>query len=176
MVVFAVQILFIFNFFYSMYKGRKVTSQNPWEATTLEWTTPINPGHGNWIGEIPEVHRCKTFTSQISTIVREETNVWVQEFQNTIKTLDESIKAQPAVVEPGALNLTITNADQGLELQRSSIFVEKKYPHDFYDFFRSRTLETACSTPKGVVKTFWKLFLLQIFDSAGVISHQFFNP
>ncbi len=57
MVVFAVQILFIFNFFYSMYKGRKVTSQNPWEATTLEWTTPINPGHGNWIGEIPEVYR-----------------------------------------------------------------------------------------------------------------------
>ena len=25
--------------------------------TTLEWTTPINPGHGNWPGEIPEVHR-----------------------------------------------------------------------------------------------------------------------
>ena len=24
---------------------------------TLEWTTPINPGHGNWVGEIPEVHR-----------------------------------------------------------------------------------------------------------------------
>jgi cytochrome c oxidase subunit 1 len=55
--VFAVQLLFVFNFFYSIFKGRRVTTQNPWGATTLEWTTPINPGHGNWEGEIPEVHR-----------------------------------------------------------------------------------------------------------------------
>lgn len=57
--VFASQFLFIFNFFYSMYKGRKVTerNKNPWGATTLEWTTPIHPPHGNWESEIPEVHR-----------------------------------------------------------------------------------------------------------------------
>lgn len=55
--VFAVQLLFVFNYFYSMFKGRKVTDTNPWKSTTLEWTTPINPGHGNWPGEIPEVHR-----------------------------------------------------------------------------------------------------------------------
>lgn len=57
MVVFAVQLLFIFNFFYSIWKGRKVTTQNPWGANTLEWTAPIRPGHGNWPGDIPEVHR-----------------------------------------------------------------------------------------------------------------------
>jgi cytochrome c oxidase subunit 1 len=57
MVVFAVQLMFIFNFFYSIFKGRKVTVKNPWGSTTLEWTTPIRPGHGNWPGEIPEVHR-----------------------------------------------------------------------------------------------------------------------
>lgn len=57
MVVFAVQLLFVFNFFYSIFKGRKVKTQNPWGANTLEWTTPINPGHGNWPGDIPEVHR-----------------------------------------------------------------------------------------------------------------------
>ena len=56
-VVFAVQLLFVFNFFYSIFKGRKVRTQNPWGANTLEWTTPINPGHGNWEGDIPEVHR-----------------------------------------------------------------------------------------------------------------------
>lgn len=56
-IVFAIQLLFVFNFFYSMYKGRRVRSMNPWGATTLEWTTPIKPGHGNWEGEIPEVHR-----------------------------------------------------------------------------------------------------------------------
>jgi cytochrome c oxidase subunit 1 len=57
MVVFAVQLLFVFNFFYSIWKGRKVTTKNPWGSNTLEWTTPIRPGHGNWPGEIPEVHR-----------------------------------------------------------------------------------------------------------------------
>lgn len=56
-IVFAVQLMFVFNFFYSIFKGRKVTTQNPWGANTLEWTTPIRPGHGNWPGEIPEVHR-----------------------------------------------------------------------------------------------------------------------
>jgi cytochrome c oxidase subunit 1 len=56
-VVFAVQLMFVFNFFYSIFKGRKVRTTNPWGAATLEWTTPIRPGHGNWPGEIPEVHR-----------------------------------------------------------------------------------------------------------------------
>ena len=56
-IVFAVQLMFVFNFFYSIFKGRKVTNSNPWGANTLEWTTPLRPGHGNWEGEIPEVHR-----------------------------------------------------------------------------------------------------------------------
>ncbi len=56
-IVFAAQLLFVFNFFYSIFKGRKVTTINPWGSNTLEWTTPIRPGHGNWVGEIPEVHR-----------------------------------------------------------------------------------------------------------------------
>ena len=56
-IVFAAQLLFVFNFFYSIFKGRKVTTLNPWGAASLEWTTPIRPGHGNWPGEIPEVHR-----------------------------------------------------------------------------------------------------------------------
>jgi len=57
MVVFAAQLLFVINFFYSIWQGRKVRELNPWHSTTLEWTTPIRPGHGNWPGEIPEVHR-----------------------------------------------------------------------------------------------------------------------
>jgi len=56
-ITFALQILFVVNFFLSIWKGRKVTTKNPWSATTLEWTTPIRPGHGNWEGAIPEVHR-----------------------------------------------------------------------------------------------------------------------
>lgn len=53
----AAQFIFLFNYFWSMYKGKKVESENPWEANTLEWSTPIAPGHGNWPGELPEVYR-----------------------------------------------------------------------------------------------------------------------
>ena len=50
------QLIFLFNFFYSMFRGR-IAPQNPWDSTTLEWTTPIVPGHGNWDGEVPAVYR-----------------------------------------------------------------------------------------------------------------------
>jgi cytochrome c oxidase subunit 1 len=55
-ITFGAQLIFAFNFFYSIFKGRKATA-NPWNSNTLEWTTPIEPGHGNWPGDIPEVHR-----------------------------------------------------------------------------------------------------------------------
>src|SRR6187397_3462434 len=41
MIVFAAQLMFVFNFFYSIFKGRKVRTQNPWGSNMLEWTTPI---------------------------------------------------------------------------------------------------------------------------------------
>lgn len=50
------QILFLFNFFYSMFRGPK-SEQNPWGANTLEWTTPMANTHGNWPGPLPVVHR-----------------------------------------------------------------------------------------------------------------------
>jgi len=50
------QVVFIFNFFYSALRGKK-SEQNPWRSNTLEWTTPVEHIHGNWPGEIPEVHR-----------------------------------------------------------------------------------------------------------------------
>ena len=50
------QVAFLWNFFASIWRGRKAT-QNPWAANTLEWTTPVEHIHGNWPGEIPTVYR-----------------------------------------------------------------------------------------------------------------------
>jgi cytochrome c oxidase subunit 1 len=50
------QIPFIVNLFWSIKHGTPVTSDNPWEATTLEWQTPTPPPHGNF-AKPPEVHR-----------------------------------------------------------------------------------------------------------------------
>jgi cytochrome c oxidase subunit 1 len=42
------QIPFIINFFWSINHGKKIDSDNPWHATTLEWQTPTPPPHGNF--------------------------------------------------------------------------------------------------------------------------------
>ncbi len=52
--LFAVQVLFIINFFHSLWAGRRA-ERNPWDATTMEWLTPSPPGHGNFEGEVAAV-------------------------------------------------------------------------------------------------------------------------
>jgi len=49
------QLIFLFNLFWSMWKGAKA-SDNPWEATTLEWTTATPPPHDNFGGHTPVVN------------------------------------------------------------------------------------------------------------------------
>jgi cytochrome c oxidase subunit 1 len=50
------QLIFVINLFWSMFKGPKA-SDNPWESTTLEWTTATPPPHDNFGGVTPVVHR-----------------------------------------------------------------------------------------------------------------------
>ncbi len=50
------QLPFIINFFWSIRKGKAVESDNPWDATTLEWQTPTPPPHGNFL-QTPQVVR-----------------------------------------------------------------------------------------------------------------------
>lgn len=50
------QLPFIFNFFWSIWNGKKTESDNPWQATTLDWQTPTPPPHGNFATE-PVVYR-----------------------------------------------------------------------------------------------------------------------
>ncbi|MET3045355.1 cytochrome c oxidase subunit I [Flavobacterium covae] len=52
----AFQLIFMWNFFYSIFFGKKA-EQNPWKSNTLEWTAPVEHVHGNWPGELPTVHR-----------------------------------------------------------------------------------------------------------------------
>jgi cytochrome c oxidase subunit I len=51
----AAQFIFVINLFWSMFKGPKA-SDNPWEATTLEWTTATPPPHDNFGGKTPVVN------------------------------------------------------------------------------------------------------------------------
>jgi cytochrome c oxidase subunit 1 len=49
------QFLFVVNFLWSLAKGR-IADANPWRATTLEWTLPSPPPHGNF-DTVPTVAR-----------------------------------------------------------------------------------------------------------------------
>jgi cytochrome c oxidase subunit 1 len=49
------QFIFLINFFWSLWKGPQA-SDNPWESTTLEWTTATPPPHDNFGGVTPVVH------------------------------------------------------------------------------------------------------------------------
>jgi cytochrome c oxidase subunit I len=51
----AFQILFLVNFFWSLFAGKKAV-ENPWHANTLEWTAPSPPAHGNWGEHLPVVY------------------------------------------------------------------------------------------------------------------------
>ncbi len=53
--LFAVQIIFLVNFWYSLFKGKKAP-QNPWEDNGLEWSLPSPAPHGNWV-TVPAVYR-----------------------------------------------------------------------------------------------------------------------
>jgi cytochrome c oxidase subunit 1 len=50
------QLLFFGNLFWSIFRGRRA-SDNPWEATTLEWTVPSPPPPEDFAGAPPVVHR-----------------------------------------------------------------------------------------------------------------------
>jgi cytochrome c oxidase subunit 1 len=57
LIMLGAQTIFIYNFFASLKKG-KPAGKNPWNATTLEWTTESPPPHGNWPpDELPTVYR-----------------------------------------------------------------------------------------------------------------------
>ena len=81
--------------------------QMDWEAEKAAWQ-----GNAPSKDQILQMMaRCKAFVPQVNNIVREETRIWIQEFESAIRQIDESAKAKTAITEPGALNLIVTNGD-----------------------------------------------------------------
>jgi hypothetical protein len=79
-----------------------------WEAQKIGWknATPTDDETQR------AVAHCHSFVTQVNGLVREETSLWVAEFQDTVKQLDETVKVKVATAVPGALSVVITNGDQ----------------------------------------------------------------
>jgi cytochrome c oxidase subunit 1 len=80
MVLIAGQLPFLVNFFWSLVAGQAAEA-NPWGATTLEWTVPSPPPHGNF-AEAPVVHR------------------WAYEYGLETSTGDFAVQTLPATSAP----------------------------------------------------------------------------
>ena len=50
------QFLFLFNLVWSLMAGKEAKEENPWHATTLEWSIPSPPPHDNFGGIEPMVY------------------------------------------------------------------------------------------------------------------------
>jgi len=50
------QFIFLFSFFWSLFAGKKCEEENPWRATTLEWSIPTPPPFDNFAGVEPVVY------------------------------------------------------------------------------------------------------------------------
>jgi cytochrome c oxidase subunit 1 len=104
----AVQLIFLVNVIWSVFKGKQA-GPNPWNATTLEWLTPQTPpAHGNWGPELPRVYRwayaysvpgaVKDFTPQTEPPDENET----PDVADTSSTNSGPTNSEPTNSEPAA--------------------------------------------------------------------------
>lgn len=81
--------------------------QIDWEAERAGWEgSPPNREQA-----VQMIARAKAFIVQINGIIRVETAQWIQEFESTLRQLDEAARVKPAINEPGGLNLTVANGN-----------------------------------------------------------------
>ncbi len=50
------QLIFIYNLIYSRFKGPHAPNDNPWQGTSLEWSTATPPPHNNFGATMPVVY------------------------------------------------------------------------------------------------------------------------
>ncbi|MGO8036147.1 SLATT domain-containing protein [Rhizobium leguminosarum] len=58
------------------------------------------------------IEACRRFCTAIGQAVQMETESWVQEFTSALAEIDKGARAQSETARSGAINVTVTNADQ----------------------------------------------------------------
>jgi hypothetical protein len=115
---------FGFSSAWMRYIGTELNIRQLNQEFQLEWESD----KATWLGAEPTsdqlrstLGRFKAFVTQVNTIVRQETDAWIQEFQSTLKQIDEAAQAKAAVSELAAINITVTNGDACQDVWNLSI-------------------------------------------------------
>lgn len=56
------------------------------------------------------IQKAKDFTAQVESLVRQETDAWVQEFQANITQLEKILKMESETRKPGSIKVIVSNA------------------------------------------------------------------
>lgn len=84
-------------------------------AFRFEWQqeTVLLEGENPPITLVQElVGKCATFVNEVQSMVKEETDLWVQEFRASLATLSEQVDAQRAALSTGAIEIYVENGTQ----------------------------------------------------------------
>lgn len=74
----------------------------------LETKANLNPGE-----RLPQMlQRLSQFSSLIDTLVEQETQAWVNEFQSSLSQFEKAANERLEAVRPGAIEVTISNAEK----------------------------------------------------------------
>ncbi len=109
----AVQLIFVANFFISLFWGRSA-SRNPWGSNTLEWTAPSPPGHGNF-DVAPVVYRGPyVYGEEVQNVEGDHMG------QTTFVDAEQSVKPQQEVVAAASESPTTGEAETGIKSDESN--------------------------------------------------------
>lgn len=98
---------------------RFITTEQQVRQALHEFQLDCDMEQASWEGSQPgpeqvqkALQRCKAFMTRVDDLVRAETEKWVGEFQDAIKQVDEIAKARAALMETGAVNVSVANGDK----------------------------------------------------------------
>ena len=86
-------------------KSRLEAFQYQWELERIAWNGGMpTPEQAQMMAT-----RCADLRGEVTQLVHDETQLWVQEFQSTLRFLDENFKTLVEVNRPGSIALTVEN-------------------------------------------------------------------
>jgi hypothetical protein len=92
------------------YMVTELSLQRALREFQYDWNILIAQQQPSKDNAVALLQRLKDFSLQIETLVKQETDAWVAEFQTNLSELDTMVKTEKEARTPGRIKVTVTNA------------------------------------------------------------------
>jgi hypothetical protein len=92
------------------YMVTELSLQRALREFQYDWNILIAQQQPSKDNAVALLQRLKDFSLQIETLVKQETDAWVAEFQTNLSELDTMVKTEKEARRPGRIKVTVTNA------------------------------------------------------------------